>query len=541
MRNIKRFFINAILLTAAQLFMRAVSVAFNVYVSNRIGAEAMGLFSLITGVYGFALTLATSGIHLAVTRLVTGYSSHGNNKCVLKVIKNAVIYCTFFGCLAGTLLWTLSSPIGIHLLEDERTILSLKIFALALPPISISSALNGYFTAVRRVYKNAAVGIIEQWSKIFIISYLLNLLMPEGIEYACISLVLGGTVSELLSCLLMWILWFADKRKNFGTLKLIRNSRSNEKCLSANAAGRERSIMRKLISISLPVAFSSYARSALLTVEHALIPRSLRKSGATHSTSLSIYGTIHSMVLPVILFPSAFISSFSGLLIPELSECLENNNRTQIRYIAGRVFQFTLMFSIGVAGIMMCFSGDISELMYPGKETGKYISLFAPLIPIMYLDSTTDAMLKGLGYQVYSMNVNIFDSALSVLLVCILIPVMGINGYTITIFVCEIINAALSITKLLDGTGLKVRLFRWIFIPIFSIAGAAGIVRLVFEYVFIGGLHKITEIILRILMCICVYFIFLRIFLVISDEDIKWFKRIFAREKVPDTAGDLRV
>ena len=69
-KSAKRIFWNALLLSATTLLVRTVSVTFGVYVSNLAGAVAMGLFSLMSGVYGFALTLATSGIHLGVTHTV---------------------------------------------------------------------------------------------------------------------------------------------------------------------------------------------------------------------------------------------------------------------------------------------------------------------------------------------------------------------------------------------------------------------------------------------------------------------------------------
>ena len=71
MKNIRRFLLNALLLCGVSLLMRTVSVSFNVYVSNKAGAEAMGLYSLLSGVYGFALTLATSGIHITVVRMIS--------------------------------------------------------------------------------------------------------------------------------------------------------------------------------------------------------------------------------------------------------------------------------------------------------------------------------------------------------------------------------------------------------------------------------------------------------------------------------------
>ena len=67
----RRFFLNAITLTAAALIMRAVSVIFNVYISNKAGSEAMGLFSLLGSIYAFSMTVATAGINLGVTRLVS--------------------------------------------------------------------------------------------------------------------------------------------------------------------------------------------------------------------------------------------------------------------------------------------------------------------------------------------------------------------------------------------------------------------------------------------------------------------------------------
>lgn len=69
MTNVKRYFINALMLTAVSLVMRTVSVAFNVILTEKVGAEGMGLLTLVMSVNGFAVTFATSGISLAVTRM----------------------------------------------------------------------------------------------------------------------------------------------------------------------------------------------------------------------------------------------------------------------------------------------------------------------------------------------------------------------------------------------------------------------------------------------------------------------------------------
>ena len=76
----------------------------------------------------------------------------------------------------------------------------------------------------------------------------------------------------------------------------------------------------------------------------------------------------------------------------------------------------------------------------------------------MYLDHVADNMLKGVGEQVYSMWVNILDSFLSVSLVFVLLPWLGIEGYAIVIIAMEAFNFTLSILRLKKCVGFHISL-----------------------------------------------------------------------------------
>jgi stage V sporulation protein B len=136
------------------------------------------------------------------------------------------------------------------------------------------------------------------------------------------------------------------------------------------------------------------------------------------------------------------------------------------------------MFSFGIAGIMACFGYELGEAIYGSREAGYYIRVLAPLIPIMYVDSTVDAFLKGMGEQVYSMNVNIIDAGTSVLLVWLLLPRMGLWGYVVAIYVTETLNTTLSLCRMLRMSGMRVNLWRMVFGPILCALGATCILRL---------------------------------------------------------------
>ena len=108
-------------------------------------------------------------------------------------------YAAFFGTLATLLLLIGAKPIGILILKDARTVKAMRLLAISLLPIAISSVLNGYFVAVRRVYKNAACGMLEQGFRIGITSALLLYVLPKSIENACIVRlsVLGEELNDL--------------------------------------------------------------------------------------------------------------------------------------------------------------------------------------------------------------------------------------------------------------------------------------------------------------------------------------------------------
>ena len=515
MKNITKFCKNAIIMTLTALLMRGVGLAFNVYISNKVGAEAIGLYSLLSSVYGFALTLATSGIALATTRMVAEAIGKDNERLIRTSMKKCIAYALLFGIAASVLLFFSAEAIGLFWLEDVRTVRPLRMMSVSLPLIAFCSCINGYFTAVRRISKNALSQIFEQAIKIGITVFLLTAVFPGGIENACIALVLGGAVSETFSFFVMLILYLRDTKKYV--------SRDGEHV-------SEKKVTRRLLGIALPVAFSTYARSGLLTLEHTLIPIGLRKNGSSREHSLAAYGTLTGMVMPVILFPSALISSFAGLTVPELSECMARGHRGRIKYICERVFQLSAVFSIGVCAVLISFSSELGELIYSSKEASLYIRMMAPLIPVMYLDSTADAMLKGLGEQFYSMNVNIIDALISVALVWFLLPIYGIEGYIFIIFLMEVLNFGLSASRLMLKTGLRPRIFKWVIKPLACAISSSLIGKFVFTFsaFSLGGAAGLT---LRICTVLSVYILLIVITQALDREDTRWIAGIFKNDQ----------
>lgn len=502
MNRAKKYFINALILSGCMLLMRTVAVAFNAFCVNRVGSEGMGLFSLVMSVYTFAVTLATSGVNLAATRLVALYFGKNEGKSVRSAMGKCLLYSTFFGILASLGLFLFSSYVANNFLNEPRAAMSIRALSLSLLPLSLCSAFSGYFSAVRRVYKNAISQVLEQAVKIFSCTFLLSLLLPKGIEYACLALVMGGMVSEIFSSVLQSFSYLADIRKLSG--------------------GGEKVKMREVTRISLPVAFSAYVRSGLVTLEHILIPIGLSAYG--DENALATYGIVTAVALPIVLYPSSFVGAFSGQIIPEITEFYSRENKPEVAYITKRAFFVTLFFSTLTAGMLCTFASDFCNVIYSSGEGAEFLHALAPLMPVMFLDTVTDSILKGLGKQFYTMCVNIVDAAISVLFVWLLVPRIGVYGYIIVIYVSECVNTVFSIWKLLSIVDIRPSLAKILFSPLSAAIGAANICHIAFNY-FPLTLSAAT-LILECLVYIICYFVLSHMLGCIGKEERAWIKNV---------------
>ena len=211
MTNRRLFFYNGILLTMVGIAVRTVTLLFNAYVSRAVGAEGVGLFTLIGTVYGFAVTFATSGISLTMTRLVAGAIGEGREGEVRGILKSGILYSLFFGITASAALLFGAPFFAKYILADIRTVTSIRILSFSLVPIALSSVFSGYFIGVKRVTRNATAQVLSQIFRMVLTVALIANLSSLGVEYACIALSLGSMLSEMFFCAVSLVWNFRQK------------------------------------------------------------------------------------------------------------------------------------------------------------------------------------------------------------------------------------------------------------------------------------------------------------------------------------------
>lgn len=130
------FIKNAFILTATSLLLRTIGIFFRIYMSNKVGAEGMGLYQLIFSIYVLGSTFATSGISTAVTRLVADELVCGTPKSVRHILHRAIALSLLIGAASTALIFFGADIISAYWIKDMRAVPALKILCFSLPSMA---------------------------------------------------------------------------------------------------------------------------------------------------------------------------------------------------------------------------------------------------------------------------------------------------------------------------------------------------------------------------------------------------------------------
>ncbi len=458
------FIKNAAILTVTSLILKAIGMYFRIYVSGIIGAEGMGLYQLIMSVYVLFSGFASSGIVVAVTRMTADEMVRGSVKTVRLVLRKCLTASFAMGMLSSVLAFSLASPIGGEWISDVRSVSSIRIMALALPFMSFSCCLRGYFTARRKVSVPSAAQIVEQGSRIILALFFLAKAAPYGVEHSCLAIMTADVISEAVGCAYVVLGYLLDRRQL--------------SCPESRKSSPDYHVWRRIWDIAAPITATHYLTALLRTVESILVPDCLTKYEHSRVRALELFGMVKGMALPLILFPSTLLTAFSSLLVPEISEASALGQTQRVNTAVRQTMHITLTLAIIIGGLFAIYPYELSMIIYREPELAHILRLLAPFMPLMYVESVAVGILRGLGEQNSSLRYGIADSVIRIILIAVAVPREGLNGFMLVMVVSNLLTPLLHIRRLHKVTEIRFEWAKWLFKPLFSAVFACALVKL---------------------------------------------------------------
>lgn len=493
----------ALILTGANIISRILGFIYRIYMSNSIGAEGMGLYQLIMPIYNLAWCIAASGFSTTVSKLVAQENAKKEYGNMGRILKQSFFITGLIGTAIGILLFKFTDYIGINLLNDYRTVISLKLLAICFPFMASGSCIRGYFYGIQNPSTPAFSQVLEQSIRMIVIYMLAQTLVPLGLEYACLAAVSGICAGEIISFFYIAIAYKSFKWKN----KLLK--KPNMKITVAASA---------ILSMAIPLTANRVVGSLLSTVENTLIPQKLIEYGYSQNQAISTYGEITGMAMPLLQFPTAFLVALSITLVPAVSEAVAIKNSKRITYTVSKALQFTSIIGIGMTGMFVAFSNEMSMSIYKSEHVGQLLQYMSWMSPFLYLNIILNGILNGLGEQIFIFKNNLLASVINILFIYFYIPQFGTYAFIVGATLGSIVTAFLSVNKVSECTNINFEFLNWIVKPVLAILASVMTTSYIVSYI---DVSTVISLIIGLSMSGAIYTISLFLLKSLKAEDIK--------------------
>ncbi len=436
-----------VILTLTGLLSRFIGFFYRIFLSNVFGAEGMGIYQLISPVLALSFALTVSGIQTAISKYVASETTTRDYKSSFRTLWAGFLLAMALSAACALYIYAYADWISATFLLEPRTAPLLRIIALSIPMATVHSCINGYFYGIRKTAIPAFSQLAEQVFRVgsvYVIYYICKQHnMSPTISFAVVGLVIGESASMVVSVVAILVrahhvfpgsdyhtcrqLPSQSGRKRTGRLFYGGQDCCHLPCSSLLAVYKR--IIGQLLQLAVPLSANRLIINLLQSIEAIYIPNRLMAYGLNNADALGVYGVLTGMSLPLILFPSAITNSISVLLLPIVAEADASGNQTAVRRAIITSIRYCLLLGFGCTAMFLLTGRAAGRMLFHSELAGSFILTLSFICPFMYIASTLNSILNGLGKTAQTFLFSVVSLLFRLLFVFTAIPVYGIKGY----------------------------------------------------------------------------------------------------------------
>ena len=411
--NLKNMFLRGtLLLTAAGIISRIMGFFYRIFLANTIGAEGMGIYQLIFPIYSVCFSLCASGIETAISKLTAAKYALGKEKEASDTLKIGLFLTLTLSICCSLIIYHYAPQIAEIFLKESRCTGLLKILAFTIPFGTTQSCICGYYFGVHKAAVPSMAQLIEQLFRMGCVFLLYKIYLTNQMEISPALAVMGLVFGEFCSLL------FTVTCFSFHPQKRLPLSLKNV-CIG----------LREILSLSTPLTISRICINLLASLEAALIPNALKAYGMNPSAALSIYGILNGMALPFILFPNALTGSIALMLLPAVSESQASGELNKLKTAIRKTFTFCILLGCLCLIFFLLFGNFLGKFIFSSSIAGSFLTVLAWICPFLYLNTTLNSVLNGLGKTNITFLLGITGLFIRISFIFFIVPKIGIHGY----------------------------------------------------------------------------------------------------------------
>ncbi len=382
--------------SAAIIFVKILGALYVIPFYSVIGEEGGTLYSYAYNIYSLFLNITTSGIPIAMSKIISEYNTlnmHGTKERSYKLGKRIIFILsmiTFFT------LFVFSKEFAYIFIGDLKNGTSIEDISLVLKSVSFCllivpylSMLRGYLQGHKYIDSSSRSQVIEQIVRIAVIlmgSYIAINIFNTQVSIGVAIAVLGAFVGALAA----WAYLKIKIKQN--EEKFVNKKDETEKSIS------DKEIIKKIIRYCIPFIIVSVSVNIYSVTDQALVIRGLSNVGYSTMNAEIIASIISTWGIKICMIINAIATGVSISLMPFMSagRVVKDNKEINHKFnqSLGVIIAITLPLAIGIS----ILSNGVYTLFYGFSEYGGIILKFLVFTSFFAsLDIVINVTLQGLN------------------------------------------------------------------------------------------------------------------------------------------------
>ena len=444
----------AMLLAASGMIAKILGAIYRIPLTNLLGAEGIGMYQLVFPVYALMLTISSGGIPTAISRLVSENKTIGDGDKVAKIMKSAFVLLFGLGAVSMLIMFLISAPLAT--LQNNYSIrYAYYVVAPAILIVAISAYFKGWFQGNMNMLPTAISQIAEQAFKMIFGLLFAYLLLPQGVINAVVGALIGLTLAEFLSMLIMALLFIANKGKAIPKVSLDLENTKN------------------IVKVSLPIMASGLIFPIVQFVDSLLIVNLLVGRGLARDVAVGQYGILSAPVNTLINMPIVITLAFAVAIVPIISSKRALRDAVSIKDKSALAVKMSFLIGAPCFVAILILAKPLMMILYPSLDSSS-IELAASLLMVssvsvilLTLSQVFTSLMQALGKTVKPVLILLMTAVTKIVLDIILIMHLGIMGAAlssvIAYFFCVLVGWV-TMSKLLGNNEKLVKNISKIFI-----------------------------------------------------------------------------
>ena len=354
------------LLAIATAAVKIIGAVYKIPLNRIIGEQGFAYFNTAYEIYNVLLMIATAGLPVAMSRMISEASSLGHHNQVRRTYKTAKTLFLILG-LIGTLLMTIFCKELARFQEQPDAWAAIGALGPCVILICVMSSYRGFFQGHGNMIPTSISQVLEALCKLIvgIVAALLLLHFTNSIPFAAAGAILGVTASCVISAVYLAGCFHKSR-------KAVPESQD-----TPDSYGKT---VKTLLSIAIPITIGSAGLSIFTMMETKIYMSQLLGLGFTQDEADTMKG-IYDFSKTVFNMPCAFITPITISIIPAITAQLALNNHQNARSTAESAIRTTGLVGMPCAVGLAVVAGPVMGLL--GDYSGEKLELATVLMTLL--------------------------------------------------------------------------------------------------------------------------------------------------------------